>query len=125
VETGPAAGGAAGVHVGRRWGRRRVEVRVRLDGTRWVLRVVNRSAGWDVVVTHAWFDGDPRVDFLADRPGVVCERLPVRLAPGSAWEARMATVLVSHVRDVGRAGRVRLSTGKTAKSRPGGPARQG
>jgi hypothetical protein len=66
----------------------------------------------DVVITHVWVDGNPPVDVLVpQRP------LPARLIPDGQWEAPIPAEKVQHIPEPEWQVCVRLSSGKTIKSR--------
>jgi hypothetical protein len=66
----------------------------------------------EVVITHVWVDGDPQVPLLQpQRP------LPARLRPDEQWEAAIRADEVKHIPDPEWKVRVRLSSGRTVKSR--------
>jgi len=76
------------------------------------VKVTNRSSTRDVEITHAWFEGDPKVHMiLPQRP------LPKRLRPDEQWECWTPAAAMRHVRNVERAARVQLTSGKVVKSR--------
>jgi hypothetical protein len=95
------------------------------------LNVANLSQR-DVEITHVYFQGKPQISVeQQDRP------LPKRLKPDEPWETyiRVSNVSKDINRKPFRKGRLRLSTGKTFKSRrnrnvpesgtpPGGPITQ-
>jgi hypothetical protein len=66
----------------------------------------------EVVITHVWVDGNPRVDVMRWQ-----RRLPARLRPDEQWEAPIAAEAVQHIPEPEWQVRVRLSSGKTVKSR--------
>jgi hypothetical protein len=67
----------------------------------------------DVVVTHVWVDGQPRVDVLdPQRP------LPTRLRPDQQWEAPIPLAAVAHIPEPQYAVRVRLSNRQVLSSMP-------
>jgi hypothetical protein len=78
------------------------------------INVTNCSQSKDVVITHIWFDSNPKVHVMnPDRP------LPVRLKPDEPWEtwveaSRLPPEERSKAYNLGRA---RLSTGKVIKSK--------
>jgi hypothetical protein len=76
------------------------------------MKVVNLSPNREIEITHIWFDTNPRVDNLNhDRP------LPARLRTDESFETWMPVAALPDVPDVELLGRVRLSSGKTVKSR--------
>jgi hypothetical protein len=77
------------------------------------MKVTNLSQNREIWIEHVWLEGDPRVNVvMPERP------LPARLRPDETWEGWRSTAELSHIANVERAGRVRLSNGKTVKSRP-------
>jgi hypothetical protein len=80
---------------------------------RYFIKVTNLSKDRDIEITHVWFEADPEVPVLMpERP------LPARLRPDEQWEGWTEASRLAHVTNVERAVRVRLSSGKTVKSRP-------
>jgi hypothetical protein len=77
------------------------------------VNITNLSEDRDIVITHVWFEGTPRVFAVRkDRP------LPVRLKPDETWETWVElSKLGSALRfDPFRMARVRLSTGQVIES---------
>jgi hypothetical protein len=64
----------------------------------------------EVVITHVWVDGKPRVDVLVSP-------LPARLRPDEQWEVPIPAGTVQHIPEPEWQVRVRLSSGQTVKSR--------
>src|SRR6187401_327834 len=54
-----------------------------VGGERYYVNVTNASKQRDIVVTHVWFETDPRVD-------IPDEELPVRLPYSQPWETSVA-----------------------------------
>lgn len=77
------------------------------------VKVTNLSQSRDIEITHVWFATEPPVHLLLpERP------LPARLRPDETWEGWVDAAAVAHASKIERAGRVRLASGKTVKSRP-------
>jgi hypothetical protein len=77
------------------------------------VKVTNLSQSRDIEITHVWFATEPPVHLLLpERP------LPARLRPDATWEGWVDAAAVAHASEIERAGRVRLASGKTVKSRP-------
>jgi hypothetical protein len=79
------------------------------------LTVTNVSRAREIEVTHVWLATSPIVSALpVERP------LPVRLRPDQVWETwiPIAAVRSEYASSLLRLGRVRLSDGRTLKSRP-------
>lgn len=77
------------------------------------VKVTNLSRSREVEITHLWFDTEPPVHVLnQNRP------LPARLRLDETFETWIPVGAVPDVENVERLGRVRLSNGKTVKSRP-------
>jgi hypothetical protein len=103
------------------WRRVRVLVHKDVDGVPVVdlatgipvvcMKVTNLSPQREVEITHVWYQGEPRVDLLG-------LRLPARLRLDETWEECIPAGKVAHIPEVEKAGRVRLSIGKTISSRP-------
>jgi hypothetical protein len=73
------------------------------------MKVTNLSRDRDIVVTHTWFDTNPRLDILdLDHP---------RLRPDETVETCVPVAALRGASNAERLGRVRLSNGKTVKSR--------
>jgi hypothetical protein len=79
------------------------------------LTVTNVSRSREIEVTHVWLATSPIVSALpAERP------LPVRLRPDQAWETwiPIASVRPAYTHSLLTLGRLRLSDGRTLRSRP-------
>jgi hypothetical protein len=77
------------------------------------VKVTNLSQTRDIEITHVWFEADPPVHLvIPERP------LPARLRPAETWEGWVDTAALAHASNVEEAARVRLSNGRTVKSRP-------
>jgi hypothetical protein len=74
------------------------------------IKVTNLSPQREVEITHVWYQGEPQIHLLGSR-------LPARLRLDETWEECIPTEKVAHIPEVERAGRVRLSSGKTIRSR--------
>ncbi len=80
------------------------------------INVVNLSPRREIEITHIWFDTDPQVPVLK---GLYP---PPRLRPNATFETDVPVAAVPDVpKNVKRLGRVRLSSGKIVKSKPGKP----
>ena len=77
------------------------------------VKITNLSRDRPVEVTHVWVATDPERDLLNPH-----RRLPVRLAPDETDETWVAIHELPATADLERLVRVRLSNGKTVKSRP-------
>lgn len=108
------------VDLNRGWQQRTRRVRVLvhcavfLDDPRsyFFVKATNLSRSREVEITHIWFDTEPPAHVLnRDRP------LPVRLRLDETFETWIPVAAVPHVKNIERLGRVRLSSGKTVKSR--------
>jgi hypothetical protein len=77
------------------------------------VKVTNLSQNRDIVISHVWFEADPPVHLVRpERP------LPARLRPAETWESWVDAAALAHASNIEEAGRVRLSNGRTVKSRP-------
>lgn len=76
------------------------------------MKVTNLSPSREIEITHIWFDTEPPAHVLnQDRP------LPARLRLDETFETWIPVAAVPHEENIERLGRVRLSSGKTVKSR--------
>ena len=77
------------------------------------VKVVNLSRNREIVITHIWFDTDPRAHLVNSLPA---GPLPARLGPDQPEEVHALVAEVPNAPNVEWLGRVRLSSGKTVKS---------